>query len=149
MWQILLKKSDSMSDQNFTEALVRSSENYVGDRIINPISNGQPSQALYKALDCHISASTSAPRDFVISSFLEFFNNIGTKRTCHQPGRMSAYGTKAGMNFLAMLFHRRLCGLTSSYVGTKTSRTSLLVRLEPKLLGAIRRETGGENFENT
>jgi hypothetical protein len=40
---ILLKKSVFTNDPIFPEALVRSSENYVGDRIINLPSNGQRS----------------------------------------------------------------------------------------------------------
>ncbi len=46
----VLKKSDFTSDQNLAEALVRSSQIYVGDRIANPISNGRPPQALHKVL---------------------------------------------------------------------------------------------------
>jgi hypothetical protein len=37
------KKSVSPNEQNFPEALVRPSENYVGGHMINPISNRQPS----------------------------------------------------------------------------------------------------------
>ena len=36
---MLLKKSVFANEQFFPEALVRSSENYVGGRMINPISN--------------------------------------------------------------------------------------------------------------
>jgi hypothetical protein len=46
----VLKKSDFTSDQNFAEALVRSSQIYVGDRIVNAISNWGPPQALHWAL---------------------------------------------------------------------------------------------------
>ena len=49
--QILLKKSDFIGDQNFAEALMRSTENYVEDRVTNQISNGRPYQGLYEALD--------------------------------------------------------------------------------------------------
>ena len=66
-WQLLLKKSDFTSDKNFAEALVRSFENYVGDRVTNPISNCRRSQGLYEALDCQISASMGAPRNSVAS----------------------------------------------------------------------------------
>ncbi len=48
-WQMVLKKSDFTSDRNFAEALVRSSQIYVGDRITNVISNGRPPQALHWA----------------------------------------------------------------------------------------------------
>jgi hypothetical protein len=49
---IVLKKSDFTRGQYFAEALVRSSENYVGDRITNPIFSGKSPQVSYKALDC-------------------------------------------------------------------------------------------------
>ena len=50
LWQIVLKKSDFASDLNFAEALVRSSQIYVGDRITNAISNGPPPQAPHWAV---------------------------------------------------------------------------------------------------
>jgi hypothetical protein len=46
-----LKKSAFPNEQNFPEVLVRISENYMG-RMIRLISDRQPSQNLYEALDC-------------------------------------------------------------------------------------------------
>jgi len=43
MTAILLKKSFFASEQNFLEALVRSSKNYVRGHMISLISNRQPS----------------------------------------------------------------------------------------------------------
>src|SRR6476646_9008357 len=69
---IVLKKSDFTSDQNFAEALVRSSPIYVGDHVTNAISNGRPLQALYRAPRCRRSASTGVPRVFAVTSSLSF-----------------------------------------------------------------------------
>jgi len=71
-WQIVLKKSDFTSDQNFAEAPAHSSENDVGDRITDPISNGKPPQALCKALNYQSLVSTGVPRNFAVISFLSF-----------------------------------------------------------------------------
>jgi len=69
---IVLKKSDFTSDQNFAEAPAHSSENDVGDRITDPISNGKPPQALCKALNYQSLVSTGVPRNFAVISFLSF-----------------------------------------------------------------------------
>ena len=62
-----LIKSDFMRDHNFLEALVRASENYVGDRVTNPISNCHLSLGLYEALDYQTSASMGALRNSVVN----------------------------------------------------------------------------------
>jgi hypothetical protein len=49
-WQIVLKKSDFMSDRNFAEPLVRPSQIYVGDHITKAILNERPPQAPQRAL---------------------------------------------------------------------------------------------------
>src|SRR6476620_8486534 len=71
-WQIVLKKSDFTSDQNFAKALVRSSPIYVGDHVTNAIANGLPLQALYRAPRFRRSASTGVPRVFDVTSSLSF-----------------------------------------------------------------------------
>jgi hypothetical protein len=74
----VLKKSDFTSDQNFAEALAHSSENDVGDRIADPISNGKPPQALCKALNLSIIDLDGCPEKFRRHLVFEFFNTIGT-----------------------------------------------------------------------
>jgi hypothetical protein len=72
----LLKKFDSTSDQNFTEALVRSSENYVGDRIINPISNRAAFASSLQGVGLPHIDFDECPARFCRQLIFEFFNNI-------------------------------------------------------------------------
>lgn len=78
---ILLKKSAFTDDLIFSEALVRSSENYVGDYAINSLSNGRVSQPLYKAVGLTPRGFNVHRAKFSSTSVFEFFNNICHSRT--------------------------------------------------------------------
>src|SRR5665213_1259101 len=98
---IVLKKSDFTSDQNFAEAPAHSSENDVGDRITDPISNGKPPQALCKALNYQSLVSTGVPRNFAVISFLSFSTLSVISglmhRSKHHPYSITLSG-RAGVN---------------------------------------------------
>ena len=51
---------------------MHSAENYIGGHMISTISNRQPSQVLYEALDYEIPVSTGAQRKISVSSFFLF-----------------------------------------------------------------------------
>ena len=59
---ILLKKSDSANELIISGALMRSSEDCVGDYVISPFSNVWASQALYQASDWRRAVSTHTAR---------------------------------------------------------------------------------------
>jgi hypothetical protein len=115
----VLKKSDFTRDQNFAEAPAHSSENDVGDRITDPISNGKPPQALYKSLNYQSSVSTAVPQNFAVISFLSF-STIST-----QSGHHAEFSENGKLAFTAYCtFHWFFSGRDASALRSGPGRTA-------------------------
>jgi len=69
---ILLNNSVFANQQNFPEALVRSSENYVRAASSVGFPTGSHRKLFNKALDCQLPVSTGATSNVTVSSILSF-----------------------------------------------------------------------------